>query len=136
MKITGSGNTIWSKTIDFGGVDYVSSLQETLAHEIIISGYMGLSAQSDFKIEVVKLDSMGNLSWSKTYLGPGYYNNATVLKQTPDGRMIMLGNTASINHSFTNAFLTKLSSDGTILWAKTPVLSPSSYSSAMELRVL
>ncbi len=136
MKITGSGDSIWSKTIDFGGWDFAVSMDETYDHGNIITGFLVQNSGANYKIAVAKLDSSGNAAWTKTFFGAGQYNYPTTIKQTPDSGLILFGNTQTLSQYNPNTFLMKLTSNGEILWSKSTIFAPNSFAFALDVMCL
>lgn len=67
FKTNASGNLLWSKSIGSSGTDIGRSVIETSDHNFIIAGYTdGFNSQGNV-VYVLKLDSVGNLRWSKKY---------------------------------------------------------------------
>ena len=68
---------------------------------------------------MVKLDSIGNLKWTKTIGGTGD-DNASSLIQTNDGGYAIIGNTQSFGvfGGAYDAYLVRLDSTGSMLWTK------------------
>ncbi len=66
---------------------------------------------------VMKLDASGNVSWSKTYYISGasyhYLNN---IKPTSDGGYIAVGHMKNSNNDSTDAFIVKITSNGSLSW--------------------
>ena len=137
-KITLTGDTLWSKIIDFGG--YYSplvSVQETFDHGTILSGIIEQNSRYFTKIAVAKLDSLGNLGWTKTFIGSENVTFVATIKQTPDSGFILFGTKRYLNPYWVRSeFLAKLSSDGNIVWVKTPSLTPTYASAALDLMIL
>lgn len=139
-KITLSGDTLWSKVIDFDGYynDAVSVL-ETFDHGTIISGYIFQTSPSyHYKIAVAKLDSLNNLEWTKAFAGVDINSlYVATTKQSPDSGFVVYGTYQTLNpYWVSNEFIMKLSPDGDILWTKSPLLTASSHIIAMDLTIL
>src|SRR5207249_3372353 len=64
---------------------------------------------------LLKLDSRGNVEWSKTYGGPKN-DIFTMVEQTQDGGYVAAGNTESIGPQASNGWVVKLSSAGVVQW--------------------
>lgn len=73
---------------------------------------------------IVKWDSLGNVTWQKTYGGSGK-DTATSIDQTADGGYIVAGYTESNNgdvtgnHGTADFWILKLDSFGNLLWQRT-----------------
>jgi len=136
-KITLTGDTLWSKIIDFGG-DYgtIVSVQETIDHGTILSGIIEQNSAPLAKIAVAKLDSLGNLGWTKTFIGSENVTFVATIKQTPDSGFILFGTKRYLNPYYVRSeFLVKLSSDGNTVWVKSPSLTPTWASAALDLMI-
>ena len=79
IKMKQDGTLIWQKTIGGDGNDYMTSLKETRDGGFIAGGYSNSNISGE-KSEasrggndywIVKLDSLGNKEWDKTYGGSG-----------------------------------------------------------------
>jgi hypothetical protein len=120
VKTDLNGDIVWEKT--FGDVerDAPSSIYRTTDGGFIISGSTELPSAGDFDALLIKTDSDGNLSWSKTY-GGTERDIASDVKQTDDGGYIIAGHTESFGHvnNYTDSWLIKTDNDGDTLWTKT-----------------
>lgn len=139
VKMDQDGNITWQKC--FGGSldEMAGTIKKVSGNEFIIAGsarsndgnVVGHNAQG-FGDEpngwVVKLDSLGNIVWSKCYgaaFGSNLFNDVIEL---PDGNFVACGyteqniiggNFESINPWSRNAWVIGLSSGGSILWQDT-----------------
>ncbi|MBI4932218.1 MAG: T9SS type A sorting domain-containing protein [Bacteroidetes bacterium] len=127
VKINSIGDTIWSRTFGNTGSDVATSCQQTNDNGYIIGGsYNG-------NICVIKLDSLGNLIWNKSFSGSGV-EVCNTIKQTSDSGYVLIGTTNSFSSSFADEIcLLKLSSAGTLLWAKRYGYGYANYGHDFEL---
>jgi hypothetical protein len=80
---------------------------------------------------------LGNLGWTKTFIGSENVTFVATIKQTPDSGFILFGTKRYLNPYYVRSeFLAKLSSDGNIVWVKTPSLTPTYASAALDLMIL
>jgi hypothetical protein len=118
LKIDSYGNVVWARRIDGivpGDANFVNiSIQHTSDGGYIITGSTA-NPYDAYDIIVAKLDSSGNLSWSKK-INTGYYDIPYSIAQTSDGGYI-IGGRVSINNQAQLLFL-KLDSLGNVSWAK------------------
>jgi hypothetical protein len=134
LKIDQAGSIQWQKCLGGLNNDDAYDIQLTADHGFIVAG---ISASNGGNVTfnhgyndywVVKLDSLGNLQWQKTYGGSGS-DVANSIQQTNDGGYIIAGYTnsndddVSGNHqTSTNAtfdiWIIKLDGIGGIQWEK------------------
>jgi len=96
IKIDSQGNKVWSKTIGGSKNDYGTSIIATNDGNFIISGYTESSdgiVPSNFGLHdflVVKINSSGDVIWSKNY-GFSGHDHAHKIIQTSDGGYFVVG---------------------------------------------
>lgn len=96
IKIDSQGNKVWSKTIGGSKNDYGTSIITTNDGNFIISGYTESSdgiVPSNFGLHdflVVKINSSGDVIWSKNY-GFSGHDHAHKIIQTSDGGYFVVG---------------------------------------------
>ena len=66
----------------------------------------------------MKLDSAGNVTWQKTYVGSGSQQVRSI-QQTTEGGYVVGGSTSSSGAGAADAWIIKLDSNGNITWQKT-----------------
>ena len=128
MKLNVSGNISWQKL--FGGSDYdeATSIIELSNGTYVIAGssasidgdIVGNHGSKDFWI--FKLDSFGNLIWSKLYGGSDFESPYGDIQSTTDGGFIVAGRTNSTNgnvignHGLGDGWIIKLDGMGNSEW--------------------
>lgn len=137
VKINTAGDTLWSKSIDMGNSEEAYSVQQTFDKGFIISGYVNNNPAPYTLLAVVKLDSIGNLSWAKKITCGNYENLAYSIKEMPDSGYVLIG---YIENKIGSAFypgtcMLRLSSNGTIFWAKEYNPSTSNYTTGNDVIV-
>jgi hypothetical protein len=118
MKIDASGSHVWSRA--FGGVkdDRFFSIRRLRNGNFILSGITKsfVSAPSDSaNIYLVEIDSKGSVIRSSS-IGTGHYDISYSVKETADNGLVIAGATDS--SGFSNAYLVKLDSQRSTVWAK------------------
>lgn len=116
FKINSIGDTLWTRTIAIEG--YAYSVQQTNDNGYILLGFTGLYGINWDDIFLTKVDSVGNITWMKTY-GGAKSESGTSVKQTNDGGYIMTGYTNSFGTGNGDVYLIKTNSLGDTLWTKT-----------------
>jgi hypothetical protein len=129
VRLSSEGNLISQKCL--GG----SSIEKGAAISLTSDGgfvFTGIATSSDgdvgenkgfSDIWVVKLDSLLNIEWEKSF-GGGASDVGTDVQQTADGGFIVLGYTfslngdASCNHGDSDGLLLRLDAAGHILWSR------------------
>jgi len=119
LKLDGEGNVSWQKTYGGNSNDDVRSIQQTSDGGYIVAGdtYSFGSGFSD--IWTLKLDSVGNVFWQKTY-GGSYHDSIRYIYQNSDGDYIMAGSINPFGPAYLgNTWLIKIDNSGNIIWEKT-----------------
>jgi hypothetical protein len=112
LKLDPYGNIQWQKTYGGAGDDYANSIQQTSDGGYIVAGITKSYGAGNEDIWVLRLDSLGNIQWQKTY-GGNSYDYVYEIQQTMDG-YVVVGTT----FSFGGAWVLKLDSLGNIVWQK------------------
>lgn len=129
LKIDGTGNIIWQKSLGGSGFDGVSSLDITSDNGYIIAGTSDsndgdvTNNNGSYDFWVVKLDDNSNIIWQKS-LGGSNNEFARAIQQTSDGGYIVAGSSysndgdLSTNNGNSDFWIVKLTSSGSIEWEK------------------
>jgi hypothetical protein len=118
LKLDSEGNIQWSKTYGGGYSDVAYSIEQTTDGGYIVAGFTSSFGAGGGDVWILKLDSVGNIQWQKTYGGPGD-DRAYSVQQTSDGSYIAAGFSTSFNVTgFSDGWVLKLDSNGNILWQK------------------
>ncbi|MDT8412112.1 MAG: T9SS type A sorting domain-containing protein [Vicingaceae bacterium] len=129
VKLDGSGIITWQKSLGGSGSDIAYSIQQTTDGGYIVAGRSN-STDGDvtgnhglYDYWVVKLDSIGTITWQKSWGGSGW-DEASSIQQTIDGGYVVTGSSISTNgdvtgnHGYEDYWVVKLSSTGAIVWQK------------------
>jgi hypothetical protein len=121
VKLDSGGNIKWTKTV--GGInnDIGTSIVQTSDNGLAIAGYTNSFGAGSYDFYIIKLDSAGNLKWTKTIGGTGD-DEAEKIIQCNDKGLIIVGYTLSygVNPGVASSlYVVKLDSTGNLLWTKT-----------------
>jgi hypothetical protein len=130
IKTDSTGNIAWQKTYGGTGTDRANSIKQTADGGYIIGGY-SLSSNGDvalnhgiFDYWVIKTNSLGNITWQKTFGGSALDFCKTV-SQTSDHGYVIAGQTNStdgdiiFNNGNSDLYIIKLDSNSNVEWQKT-----------------
>jgi hypothetical protein len=128
IKIDLSGNLVWQKS--YGGfLNDSPKAIKSIANGCIVVGATNSNDgdvtgnHGNLDYWVVKLDSVGNLVWQKSYGGFGG-DEANSIDRTIDGGFVVLGTTNSsngdvtFNHGYADYWIIKINSSGILQWQK------------------
>jgi hypothetical protein len=110
IDINHKGMVTMKKT--YGGLGYESglSIKKVDSNSVLVSGYQQ-SNDGDFRqmnkgwedLFIMKLDSIGNIIWKKTFGGPNYDGGRSI-SVTTDGNILVTGYTNSLNYGDFSVF--------------------------------
>ena len=112
-----SPNIVWQKTFGGNSRDQGSCVCQTFDGGYILAGFTTSFGQGNEDLWLIKLDSLGDTIWTRTYGKQGSDFGASVI-QTSDGGFIVLGSISLANNS-RYMWLVKTDSFGDTLWTKT-----------------
>ncbi|HWY38950.1 MAG TPA: T9SS type A sorting domain-containing protein [Bacteroidia bacterium] len=116
IKMDWGGNLLWAKTYGGANNDKASHLQEVNDKGFVIVGETNSFGAGGRDIYLLKVDSIGNLLWSKT-IGGNKDDIGTYVQQTSDKGFIIAGQTLSFGN-VANGYLVKTDSIGNLEWNK------------------
>ncbi len=118
VKLDGSGNVVWSKTVGGSGGDVANDITMTSDSGYVIVGYTTSFGAGGNDVYVVKIDSSGNLQWTKVIGGSGDDVGYSI-RQTRDGGYIIGGYTNSFGAGNYDMYAIKLDNQGNLQWTRT-----------------
>ncbi len=125
-KLDSIGGLIWFKTVGGTNNDNGYCVIQTSDGGFVVSGQTQSFSIGGSDIFVVKFNSSGDVEWAKT-IGGSSSDYGWAISQTSDGGYIIAGYTNSFGAGGYEAMLVKLSSTGSLQWAKTAGTSYSEY---------
>jgi len=118
LKLDSAGTLQWQKVFGGSSDDLAYSIQQTSDGGYIVAGYTW-SFAGGHDAYVLKLDSAGNLEWQKVF-GGSSDDFAYSIQQTSDDGYIVAGYTNSFGAGdYSDVYVLKLDSAGTLQWQKT-----------------
>ena len=118
VKIDETGNVLWTRTFGGSSFDYGYSVHQTADNGYIIGAttYSYGNGVGDFYL--IKTDSLGQMSWSKTYGGEDNENCMSMIL-TSDGGYLMVGSTNTFASESYDVYMIKTDDIGDTLWTRT-----------------
>jgi hypothetical protein len=97
---------------------WAKTIHETAGGDFIISGYTNMAGTGNEDAMLIKLDSAGNILWTKMY-GGVLNERASDAIQIPNGNFLICGYSASTGIGMKDMMLLKTDSNGIIIWSRT-----------------
>ena len=118
VKTDEYGDTLWTKAYGGTGSDVAEHVQQTPDGGYIIAGNTESFGTGSYDAYLLKTDSLGDTTWTKTYGGVDF-DKATSVQQTTDGGYIIAGMTKSYGAGNMDVYVIKTNENGETLWTKT-----------------
>jgi len=127
IKVTSSGDLVWSRFYGGSFTDSPTGIAETENNEFI---FVGSSDSNDVDISnnkgtydfwVVKSEAGGNMIWEKSY-GGSEIDEARAIAKSNDGNYIIVGDTrsrdfdVSVNNGAADLWAIKIAGNGDLIW--------------------
>ncbi|HEX7320669.1 MAG TPA: hypothetical protein VF399_10000 [bacterium] len=118
IKTDSLGDTLWTRTYGGDSMDVCYSAQQTLDSGFIMVGLTTSFGAGAGDVYLVKTNSNGDTTWSKTYGGSASEVGFSV-QQTQDNGYIICGGTNSYGMGNTDVYLIRVDPWGNLLWSAT-----------------
>ncbi len=119
LKLDSIGKVQWTKTIGGTGDNEGYSIIQTKDGGYAITGKTNMYGAGASDVYLLKLDSGGNIQWTKT-IGGSKNDAGNSIIQTMDGGYAITGNTYSFNDTVNgDVYAIKLDSNGNLQWTRT-----------------
>lgn len=118
LKCDSVGNLEWTRVYGGGAADGAYSMQETTDSGFIIASHTSSFGAGQHEVYLIKTDSSGDTTWTRSYGGTGGDYLRSV-QQTTDGGYITASETFSFGAGNADVYLVKTDSLGNLEWAKT-----------------
>jgi hypothetical protein len=121
VKLDSSGNVIWTKTIGGSDWDEATSIIQSSDGGYVVAGYtesFGAGGEDRGDIYVVKLDSSGNVQWTKTIIGRSSDDFPWSIIQGSDGGYVVAGATESLGAGGWDFYVVKMDANGNVCFSQ------------------
>lgn len=117
LRTDSAGNLKWSCVIGLVNDDGIGDLIQTDDGGFICVGTSySFTTNGSSDIYIVRIDSLGNMTWAKAYGGYSFDAGYRIIK-TPDGNFLIGGTSKSFSIGSTfNSYYLKIDIDGNVLW--------------------
>jgi hypothetical protein len=117
VKLDSSGNVIWTKTIGGSDNDEARSIIQSSDGGYVVAGYTESFGAGYGDIYVVKLDSSGNVIWTKTIGGSGGDGARSIIRSS-DGGYVFAGSTTSFGVGNSDIYVVKMDANGNVCFSQ------------------
>lgn len=117
LKFNSAGDTVWTATYGGDSTEYGYDIQKTTDGGYILVGSTRSSGNGKRDVYLVKVDSLGQTIWSRTYGGEDNDEGCSV-RVTGDG-YIICGTTSSRGAGYSDLYLIRTNAVGDTLWTRT-----------------
>ena len=122
VRLDATGNIIWTRTV--GGVesDYGYRLIYTHDGYLVAVGHTWSYGQDPLSwadMYIVKLDTQGNIIWTRVIGGQGNHEYGADLVELSDGSIVALGRTGTFGQGGYDLYVVKFTSSGNLVWTRT-----------------
>ena len=118
LKVTASGDTLWTRTIGGGGADECWALDLTCDGGFVLIGPTNSYGAGEDDIFLVKTDGNGETLWTRTY-GGSQSDIGSSVKQASDSGYIFTGWTRQIGTGLADLYIVKTTENGDVVWERT-----------------
>lgn len=117
LKINSVGDTTWTATYGGDSTEYGYDIQKTSDGGYILVGSTRSFGSGNRDVYLLKVDSLGEVAWSRTYGGADNDEGCSV-RAIGDG-YIVCGTTSSRGAGYADLYLIRTDANGDTLWTRT-----------------
>ncbi|RJP82578.1 MAG: T9SS C-terminal target domain-containing protein [Candidatus Zixiibacteriota bacterium] len=117
FRTDANGNVIWNRTYGNTSEDLGFEIQKTNDDGYIIIGSAGSVGADASDIYLIKIDSVGNPVWERTYGGP-LLDQGRSVQQTYHGWYIITGTATSVGEIYSDIYIMETDDNGDTLWTQ------------------
>lgn len=115
FKIDSVGNCVWSRNYGTNNIEWANSIVETPDSGYAVLGYTNGIGNGGYDMYLLRLDSLGNLLWAKTFGGAAWEFGHSITLAADSG-FVLAGETASQGAGNVDAWVIKTDPQGNIEW--------------------
>jgi len=115
IKINQEGEILWEKLYAGNGDAYCTDISETKDKGFILSGATAVNPHEFTDWYILKLDSLGNFLWDKSFGSP-YDDKALSVTELYDSTIVAVGFISYSSGGYRRASIARFSSTGSDLW--------------------
>ncbi|MBQ5403429.1 MAG: hypothetical protein IIU11_03535 [Bacteroidales bacterium] len=117
VKMRRNGQGRWGKTFADYFISAAKSIISTSDSNLVVTGYAIRKRDFQSNLLLMKLDTLGNILWQKTFGGDGDEQGLKVI-ETRDGGYAIAGFSSSNNDAEPNWYVIKTDRNGNLQWEK------------------
>lgn len=117
MKLGQNGDVAWEKTYAGNGLEWPSSIQQTIDGGYVVAGSASDPADGTSDTWIIKLDEHGEMQWQKSYAGEGSEWPSSI-RQSNDMGYIIAGFASDSSGGNGDLWVMKLDGNGVISWQR------------------
>lgn len=118
IRTNQAGDTLWTRTFGGPGFDMAFCVSPTSDNAFAVVGRTQPSGLDYGDLWILRMDSLGDTLWTRSYGGKGY-DVGTFVQQSSDGDLLITGSTNSYGSGSYDLWLLRLNSKGDTLWTQT-----------------
>jgi hypothetical protein len=118
VKTDANGLTLWSRTYGGPAGDLGLWIQQTADSGYIIAGVTESFGAGGVDVYLIKINSVGDTMWTRTYGGPRD-DVGLAVQQTADDGYIVAGRTSSYGAESSDVYIVRTDANGDTLWTRT-----------------
>ncbi|MCQ2252454.1 MAG: hypothetical protein MJZ61_03275 [Bacteroidales bacterium] len=115
VKVHSDGRARWGKTFTEYFTSACNSMVQDKDSNLVLTGYAIRKRDFQSNLLIMKIDTLGNVLWHKTYGGEGDEEGTQVIA-TSDGGYAVAGFSSSNPDASPNWYILKVDHDGNMLW--------------------
>jgi len=118
IKTNQGGDTLWTRTFGGTGFDIAFCVSRIFDNGFAVVGRTHSFGFDDGNLWILRMNSLGDTLWTRTYGGKGY-DVGTFVQQSSDGDLLVTGFTNSYGSGSYDLWLLRTDSKGDTLWTRT-----------------